>query len=242
MLDSETQADRIFCQLSDAIIRGDFCPGERLSEHLLVKRFGGSRASVREAIHRLTAKKLVVHIPYSGAKVVSLNDNELRELSEVRQQLEIMACRLAAHRMSKAAIAELYQLLELHEQSVSEDDGLNYFQQAGNLDFHYLLIKGCGNQCLQQILCDDLYHLIRVHRYQSSTEPARPHQALNEHRQIVQAIEARDAELAGILMSRHIKVAKATRGSSEDRESDKGLDSRSENSFMVSGIVGMSNE
>lgn len=214
MLESETQADRICGLLSDAIIRGDFQPGQRLSEQHLVQRFGGSRASVREAIHRLTAKQLIEHIPYSGARVVSLSNEQLMELLEVRKELEVMACRLAAQRMTASDIAELHRLLDLHEQSIAENQGADYFQQAGNFDFHYRLIQGCGNHRLQQILCDDLYQLLRIHRFKSSTEPARPVQALNEHRQILRAIEDGDEELAAILMSRHIKADGYTADSS----------------------------
>ncbi len=210
MLESETQADRIFGQLSDAIIRGDFQPGERLSEQNLVSRFGGSRASVREAIHRLTAKQLIEHVPYSGARVVSLSNEQLAELIEVRKELEVMACRLAASRMPASDIAELHRLLDLHEQSMADNQATDYFQEAGNYDFHYRLIQGCGNHRLQQILCDDLYQLLRIHRYKSSTEPARPAEALSEHRQILNAIERGDAEMAVILMSRHIKLDDST--------------------------------
>ena len=57
------------------------------------------------------------------------------------------------------------------------------------------------------MLCGDLYHIIRMYRYQTSTSSKRPQQALGEHQRIVEAIAARDAELAELLMRRHIQAS-----------------------------------
>jgi DNA-binding GntR family transcriptional regulator len=57
------------------------------------------------------------------------------------------------------------------------------------------------------MLCGELYHLVRMYRYQTSTSNKRPQQALIEHQRIVEAISARDAELAELLMRRHIQTS-----------------------------------
>ena len=118
-----------------------------------------------------------------------------------------MACRLAAQRMSDAEIAELYGLLAEHEASIAAEQGQSYYQKAGDLDFHYRIIKGSQNSRLHQMLCGELYHLVRMYRYQTSTSAKRPLQALLEHQRIVEAIAARDAELAELLMRRHIQAS-----------------------------------
>jgi DNA-binding GntR family transcriptional regulator len=178
-----------------------------LSEQTLVERYGGSRAPMREAIQKLEARNLVVRVPHAGARVVSLSLSELRDIYEVRLELESMACRLAAQRMSDAEIAELYGLLAEHEASIAAEQGQSYYQKAGDLDFHYRIIKGSQNSRLHQMLCGELYHLVRMYRYQTSTSAKRPLQALLEHQRIVEAIAARDAELAELLMRRHIQAS-----------------------------------
>ncbi|UZK03657.1 GntR family transcriptional regulator [Venatoribacter cucullus] len=207
MSEPQTLADKVFSELTTAIVRGELRPGSKLSEQTLVERYGGSRAPMREAIQKLEARNLVVRIPHAGARVVSLSLSELRDIYEVRLELESMACRLAAQRMSDAEIAELYGLLAEHEASIAAEQGQSYYQKAGDLDFHYRIIKGSQNSRLHQMLCGELYHLVRMYRYQTSTSAKRPLQALLEHQRIVEAIAARDAELAELLMRRHIQAS-----------------------------------
>ena len=82
---------------------------------------------------------------------------------------------------------------------------LPIFYQQGDFDFHYLIIKASKNDKLVTLLCDQLYHLVRMYRSHSPRENARPEKALYEHVAILNAIKARDPELAEMLMRRHIK-------------------------------------
>ena len=207
MSEAQTLAEKVFSELATAIVRGELAPGERLSEQALVTRYGGSRAPIREAIQKLEARNLVVRVPHAGARVVSLSLEELRDIYEVRLELESMACRLAAEHMSDAEISALEKLLEEHARSIEADQGLSYYQKSGNLDFHYRIIEGSKNSRLHQMLCGDLYHIIRMYRYRTSTSSERPLQALKEHQRIVEAIKSRDPQLAELLMRRHIQVS-----------------------------------
>ncbi len=207
MGDTQTLADRVFSELTTLIVKGELKPGERISEQQLVEQHGGSRAPMREAIQRLEARRLVVRVPHAGARVVSLSLAELADIYEIRVELEGMACRLAAQRMTDREIGELQDLLMSHEEMIHAEQGQSYYQKAGDLDFHYRLIQGSKNQRLHQMLCSDLYHLVRMYRYQTSTSRKRPLQALREHQRIVEAIAARDAELAELLMRRHIQTS-----------------------------------
>ncbi|HCG80015.1 MAG: GntR family transcriptional regulator [Thalassolituus maritimus] len=207
MSEAQTLAEKVFSELATAIVRGELAPGERLSEQALVTRYGGSRAPIREAIQKLEARNLVVRVPHAGARVVSLSLEELRDIYEVRLELESMACRLAAERMSDDEISALEKLLEEHARSIEADQGLSYYQKSGNLDFHYRIIEGSKNSRLHQMLCGDLYHIIRMYRYRTSTSSERPLQALKEHQRIVEAIKSRDPQLAELLMRRHIQVS-----------------------------------
>ncbi|WP_221795035.1 GntR family transcriptional regulator [Oceanobacter mangrovi] len=207
MSETPTLAEKVSTELTTAIVRGELKPGARVSEQMLVEKYGGSRAPMREAIQKLEARHLLIRIPHAGARVVSLTLAELRDIYEVRVELESMACRLAAERMTDVEIAELQQLLQNHEDSIKAEQGQSYYQKAGDLDLHYRLIRGSKNDRLHQMLCGELYHLVRMYRYQTSTSEKRPLQALQEHQRIVEAIAARDAELAELLMRRHIQTS-----------------------------------
>ena len=206
--DSETLSEQVFRRIQTAIVQGEIAPGSKISEPELARTYGISRGPLREAIHRLEGQRLLVRVPHVGARVVSLSHAELIELYEIRESLEGMACRLAAERMTQAEIDELRRVLELHEQDAAFKAGVGYYQQEGDFDFHYRIIQGSGNKTLVQMLCGELYQLVRMYRLQFSATPNRPRQAFNEHHRILDAIADRDGELAELLMRRHIGASK----------------------------------
>lgn len=203
-----TLADQVCAKLVTAIVRGDIPPGHKISEPELARTYGISRGPLREAIRRLEGLRLVVRIPHVGARVVSLTPEELVEIYRVREALEGMACRLAADNMTTDEIASLRDLLYLHEKNIQEIDGRSYFQKEGDLDFHYRIVQGSKNEKLLELLGGELYHLVRMYRYQFSVSKSRPQRALKEHHRILDAIEEKDGELAELLMRRHISSAR----------------------------------
>jgi|TARA_A100001391_G_C5066138_1_gene277215 DNA-binding GntR family transcriptional regulator len=203
-----TLADRVFARLQDDIVRGVIAPGTKVSETDLASRYGVSRGPLREALRRLESRKLLERVVHVGTRVTSLSFDDLIEIYYVREALEGMAARLAAENMSDEEVRGLTALLGQHEQQQDLREDTAYFQREGDLDFHYRIIQGSHNATLIQMLVGGLYHLVRMYRYQFSTVSNRPQKALNEHRRIVEAIEARDADLAELLMRRHISRAR----------------------------------
>lgn len=205
---TRTLADRVFARLQDDIVRGEILPGSKVSETELASRYGVSRGPLREAIRRLESRKLLERVVHVGTRVASLSVNDLIEIYHVREALEGMAARLAAEHMTAEEVRGLYDVLAQHEQQQDLREDVAYFQREGDLDFHYRIIQGSHNATLSQLLIGELYHLVRMYRYQFSTVANRPQKALNEHRRIVEAIEARDTEMAELLMRRHISSAR----------------------------------
>ena len=203
-----TLSEQVFRALQAAILSGELEPGEKLREPELAARFGTSRGPLRDALRRLEACRLVTTTPHSGARVVSLSRDQLAQLYQVREALEGMTCRLAAQNMTDEEIADLAGLLQTHEAEVERKQGREYFQQEGDLDFHFRIAAGCKNEMLRTALCEDHYQLMRLYRHKFSSRVGRPARALAEHQLILQAILDRDGELAEILMRRHIRRAR----------------------------------
>ncbi len=205
--DPQTIADWLSDELITSIVRGDIPSGSKISEPDLARTYKVSRGPLREAIRRLEGLHLVARIPHVGARVVTLHSRQLMEIYQVREALEGMAARMACRNMTDAEITELKVLLDEHEHSIEQSDGREYFQHEGDFDFHYRIIQGSQNQRLIELLCSELYHLIRMYRFRSSQILSRPLTALAEHRHICAAIEQRDEELTEMLMRRHISTA-----------------------------------
>ena len=201
-----TSADKTFLKLRKAIVEGQILAGSKLNEAELSTTYEVSRAVVREAINRLETCRLVERKANVGARVIELTPEGLLELYQIRESLEGMAARLAAQNMADDEIDELNQLLNSHFETVQ--GGQTYYQEAGDVDFHYRIILGSKNAQLISLLIDGLYHLIRMYRVQFGMAGPRVTTAFDEHKHIVLAIVNRDPELAEMLMRRHIMYSK----------------------------------
>jgi len=203
-----TAADRVLQELLRAIVAGEIAPGTKISEPELAKRFDLSRAPLREALARLERCHLLERTPNAGSRVVKLSTENLLSLYQLREELEGLACRLAATQMSDAEIREMQELLDQHLSSQRVREGESYYQEAGDLDFHYRIILGSKNPYLINILTDELYHLMRMYRVQLGMNGPRVSRAFDEHKAIINAIANRDGELADLLMRRHIAASR----------------------------------
>ena len=205
---AQSLVDVVAEKLETAIVSGSLAPGSRLSEQALAASLGVSRGPLREAIRRLEGRKLLKRTPNIGVHVAALSLTDLRELLEVREALEGMACALAAHNMTDKQIDALQALIDGHEQQPSVQQGTGYHQAPNDYDFHFRIVTGSGNQRLIQMLLGDLYYLLRVYRYRSSTKPGRAKQALAEHREIIAMLKKRDAAAADAAMRTHLRNAR----------------------------------
>lgn len=206
--EGHTLSEQVFRTIQAAIVKGEIAPGSKISEPELARTYGISRGPLREAIHRLEGQRLLVRVPHVGARVVSLSHRELIELYQIRESLEGLACRLAAEHMTEQEVAELRDILATHERDAAFQAGIDYFQQEGDYDFHYKIIRGSRNQMLAKLLTEELYQLVRMYRLQYSATPNRPQQAFKEHHRILDAIAEGDGELAELLMRRHIATSR----------------------------------
>jgi DNA-binding GntR family transcriptional regulator len=203
-----TISERVFFEMREAIVSGEMVSGSKVSEPALARAYGISRGALREAIGRLEGCGLVVRRPNVGARVVTLSSEQLLEIFHVREALEGMAARLAAVRMDDAEVSELRRLLRQHGRQIAQDADHAYFQREGDLDFHYRIVKGSHNSRLVTLLCNDLYHLVRLYRQQFGMRSRRGPRAFAEHTHIVDAIERRDSEMAELLMRAHIRASR----------------------------------
>lgn len=194
----------VFETLREAIISGKLLPGERLMEIQLAEEMGVSRTPVREAIRKLELEGLVVMVPRKGAYVAGMTVKEMVDVFEVRTALEGLAAGLAAERATAEEIEEMERaVFQISEVS----DGLNLDTLVErDTNFHDLIYKASHNQRLVQIITHLREQLNRF-RTTSLALPGRGKYAVDEHKGIVEAIGARDVELATNLAREHVEIA-----------------------------------
>lgn len=200
-------ANEAFGKLVTAITSGEFEPGERLSEAELARQLGISRGPLREALGRLEGR-LVTRTPRIGVRVIAFRRQDLEQLFFVREALEGMAARLATTHMTDQELDSIESLLGEHAAQPALVAGAAYFQQSTDEDFHFAVAKGARSERLQKVLLDEVYYQLRIHRLRSSTRPGRAKAALEEHVAILDAMQARNPDLAEAAMRTHIRNAR----------------------------------
>jgi DNA-binding GntR family transcriptional regulator len=201
-------AEAIFRSLLAQIHDGRLAAGALLNEAALAEEYRVSRGPVREAIRRLQGFQLVTREPYQRARVVLLTPDFVRQLFEVRMALEGMACNLAAQRMSDDELQQIADELEEYRiRSVVRSSTSGAPVEEKVFDFHERIVRGCGNERITEMLCGDMYHLLRIYRKLSGAMPERKGHAFQEHWQILRALQRRDGQLAESLMRAHIGSA-----------------------------------
>ena len=202
---SHVHVDAAVERLERAILSGELRAGTRLSEHALAKLCGVGRGPLREAVRTLEGRRLVERVPFSGVRVTQLSVEDFQQLLVAREALEGIAARQAAECMTLGETRELRQCLTTFSKRIKKEGiGSVYVDGTQDNDFHVQIVRGSQNKWLEQLLCRDLYALLRMYRYQSATVGDRAMQSLQEHEAIFNAIEKRDPDEAERLMRLHI--------------------------------------
>jgi DNA-binding GntR family transcriptional regulator len=192
--------------LKKEIASGIMGPGSRVRENEIAERLGISRTPVREALRRLEAEGLIVHLPHQGAVIAELDHQAVIELYDMRETLEGTAARYAARHASEAEIQDLAELVESEQDNVGDYNALAQLNKA----FHASLYRAGHNRYLLKALLSLSDAMILL----GGTTLAIPDRfavAHAEHLEIVKAIAGRDPDRAEIAARTHIRNAQRAR-------------------------------
>jgi DNA-binding GntR family transcriptional regulator len=200
---AERDGDRrqISDALRDAILTGEFLPGERLVEAQLMTRFGASRFNVRAALQDLAAEGLVEAQRNRGAQVRKVSLDEAVEITEVRMVVEGLIAARAAERVDAARASELDEIGLLMRRAVEAGEHRRYSDL--NQRLHALIRDIAGHRTADRIVGMLRGQLVR-HQFMLSLLPGRPQQSLPQHERIIAAIRDGDAKAAEAAMRDHI--------------------------------------
>ena len=199
----QRRADNIAEALEELIFDGTFSDGDRLDEVRLAEKFGVSRTPLREAFQRLALSGLVELIPRRGAFVRQPGPVDLLEMFEVMAELEAVCGRLAAMRITDAALGDLRKANAKCKRAIDAGDTDSYY--AENETFHRIIYHQSGNSFLAREAAK-LHKRLKPFRRQQLKFRGRMAQSMSEHEAIVAALEDGDAETASNALRVHVAV------------------------------------
>lgn len=191
--------DKVRDEIRQRIIDGDYQPGSRVVERDLAEELGVSRIPVREALRMLETEGFVSVVARRGVMVRQLAEEDVAELFDVREALEVLACRRAAERATKADLQRLRQALDRAKKAC--DAGDRRAAGAANESFHDQLIASARNKLLAGMLeplQGRLHWLFRQH--------ANPSELYEEHVRLYETIASGDPDRAAAQALEHVHV------------------------------------
>lgn len=205
LVQAQTLRSRVETVLRDAITQGKILPGTRLVERDLCEKLGVSRTSVREALRKLEAEKLVTIVPHKGPMVATLSANEALELYDLRMVLEGFAAREFARIASDEAMTEFGAAVKSLKSAAAEGDKAEVLRVKALL--YGILLGNCGNSLIKEVL-ESLYSRITLLRSASLTHPDRLPYTIKEFEKLLKLLKARDADGAEAAARHHVANAR----------------------------------
>lgn len=197
-------ADQVFERLEDDIITGVYPRGTVLTELKLAETLQVSRTPIREALRRLEQERLIAESG-KGSVVLGITRADLLDIMSIRERIEGLAAYYAAINLTEDGERELSEITRLQDFYFQHDE----FEKLREMDdrFHDAIYELCGRTVIRDTLLP-LHRKTGRYRRISIGSGHRHVLSVAEHREIAEAIIARDGDRAAALMTQHILNAK----------------------------------
>jgi DNA-binding GntR family transcriptional regulator len=195
--------DRAYAALKQAIMDADIYAHReeiRLDERQLSQALGVSRTPIREAMNLLEQEGFLRTVPRRGGFIVRKTKKQIIEMIEMWAALESMAARLATLHASDEEIAGLRKLFDDFRNAAPAEHIHDY--SDANIAFHQAIIRLSGSHLMGKTI-DDLFIHVRAIRRMTISQRDRAARSIKDHMKIIEALEARDTELAERLVREH---------------------------------------
>lgn len=192
---------RVFSKIREDILEGKYKDHEELKEVAIGEELGVSRTPVREAFRQLELEGLIQIVPNKGAYVTGITAKDVHDIYMIRSLLEGLCARWATEKITEEQLEEMEENVYLADFHASK----GHLDQMAELDnrFHHILYEACSSKQLQRLLVDYHEYVLRV-RKKTLSNGGRGQVSNDEHRQIMEAIKAKDADKAELLANAHM--------------------------------------
>lgn len=194
--------DEIADIIRDRILKGEYKIGEKIKENQIASELRVSRTPIREAFKLLENEGLIDYVPNRGCFAKGFTRRDIEDIYAVRKALEVLSVEWAVERITPQQIEELQEQSDLMEFYTGRKDGKKVLEI--NSDFHGVIYNATGSRFMAQVLRsykDYIEQTRKVLYY----EKEYLEEIFAEHREILEAIKARDAARAKEAMAKHLE-------------------------------------
>jgi DNA-binding GntR family transcriptional regulator len=199
----ETLKESVYNQLENLLTTGQLERNEVYSANKFSDTLGVSRTPVREALMQLVSEGYLRAIDGRGFEVRSFSTQEIKDVFETRKLIETHIVRQILNQITLTDIQKLKSFVDAMEQSAQQNDPVKFLEADQN--FHFQLIHSYPNHHIASIM-NNIRNLISILGHQIVGLNDRFREVINEHKQIVAALEKKDSKLAVETMQNHLDV------------------------------------
>lgn len=198
----ESLTEKVYLEIRNKILSNQLSPGSRLKEDAWAKKMEVSRVAIREALIRLLGEGMLVKGEKGGYFVKSMNQEDLKEIRELREVLELGALSLACHKINAKDLIEMEKICDDFTSMVNN----GYLGGACEADvkFHEILFNIAGNQKLKNIYLSSNIPLFHFKLGRSYTQMNDYEKTDKEHREILSALKNSDFDKAKNVLKDHL--------------------------------------
>jgi len=197
--------DEVYLSIKEAILTGEFAPGERISIGRLLQQIGFSPTPIREALLKLEQEGFVSRLPRGGFVVSRFTQKDIDQIFDIRSLLESYAVGLAIQNIKKEDILWLERNIKESEQYIQKKEW-NKVSKL-NTEFHDYLNRLSENERLLSII-NELRDQIFQFRSVILRVPLKAKISIDHHKKMIDAIKKRDIQLLKKLAQEHIQIGK----------------------------------
>jgi len=197
--------DEVYLSIKEAILTGEFPPGERISIGRLLQEIGFSPTPIREALLKLEQEGFVSRLPRGGFVVSRFTKKDIDQIFDIRSLLESYAVGLAIQHVKREDILWLERNIKESEQYIQKKEW-NKVSKL-NTEFHDYLNRLSENERLLSII-NELRDQIFQFRSAILRVPLKAKISIDHHKKMIEAIKRRDVQLLKKLAQEHIQIGK----------------------------------
>jgi DNA-binding GntR family transcriptional regulator len=207
MDESRTVADRVYGEMRDKILSGEFGLGMRLVQRKLASELGASIIPVSEALRRLQSEGLVICHPGLGAQVKTWTPDDVTGIHLLREYLEAATTRLFTEKASPAECLTLKEFGQRYDECLADEDPMSLIR--ADIDFHLHIAKHAKSSTLAQFTENFCIITIAMKNalWRSKKQAPRPRREPGVHDALIAAIATRDPGAAEQAARAHVRDA-----------------------------------
>ncbi|OTG87086.1 GntR family transcriptional regulator [Acinetobacter sp. ANC 4558] len=207
LIQPETLRGQVENKLRECILTGYFHPNQKLVERELCEMLGVSRTSIREALRKLEAEKLIIIIPHKGPIVTLISIQEAKDIYALRKVMEGYAFKLFSQNSTLEQIELLANAVNDLEKDLESKEKISIIHSKNKI--YEILFQHCGNTLIQDVI-NSINSRVNILRKTSLLDEQRLQESIFEIKEILDAIRARNHDLTEKLSNKHVENAEKT--------------------------------